>query len=136
MSANAAVVSYFLAINTNATVSKKKQGTTAIPTFVAQSISYVLLYSTMSEEQKSVSLVCTGKNLQSSVVSIQNRFCFDKNSSSDIAQKFRSLQTSRSLLLTNFHRLEMAGRDLPQLNNRERKSLRKQSYSRKHSNSR
>ena len=64
----------------------------------------------MSEEQKSVGLVCSGENLRSSVVSIQNRF--DTNSSRHIAQKFRSLQTFRRLLLTTFHRLEMAGKDL------------------------
>ncbi|CAH3190299.1 unnamed protein product, partial [Porites lobata] len=40
----------------------------------------------------------------------------------------------RSGFLLSSDKHKCNGRDLPQLNNRERKSLRKQSYSRKHSN--
>ena len=104
MSASAAVVSCFLVTNTNATVSQKnrvQQQYVYIPgTFMAQSISYIFLYRTMAEEQKSVSLECSGKNLQISVVSIQNRF--DTNSSSDITQKFRSIQNLQKPTLDYF----------------------------------
>ena len=86
----------------------------------------------MAEEQKSVSLECSGKNLQISVVSIQNRF--DTNSSSDITQKFRSIQNLQKPTLDHFSSFS-DGRERFALKNQVRKSLRKLPYSRKHSNS-
>ena len=50
----------------------EKIGYNSNGTFLAQSTSYIFLYRTMADEQKRVSLECSGKNLQSSVVSIQS----------------------------------------------------------------
>ena len=86
----------------------------------------------MADEQKSVSLECSGKNLQSSVISIQNRF--DTNSSSDITQKFRSIQNLQKPTLDYFSS-SWDGRERFALKNQVRKSSRNLPYSRKHSNS-
>ena len=111
-SASAAVVSCFLVTNTNATVSQKNRvqqqylvhfwhNPFPISSYIEQWL--------MNKKVSASNVVVKTSRVRSfryKIVSIRTQAVI-------LHKSFDQFRTSRSLLLTIFHRLEMAGKDLP-----------------------